>query len=112
MKIKINDDLIFDLVSSVKHKIPGYVKEKLEQEIKKGEIKERKKKKRYLLWYPASAFALALIITLSVLFPFRKQNVEISPITEIRTELELKDQNIKILWFQKKDFKLNRRKKL
>ncbi len=109
MKIKIDDDLIFDLVSSVKHKIPGYVKAKLEQEIKKREIKERKKK-RYLLWYPVSAFALALIITLSILFPFRKKGVEISPFTEIRTELELKDQNIKIIWFQKRNFKLNRRK--
>lgn len=32
----------------------------------------------------------------------------ISPITEIRTEFELKDKNIKIIWFQKKDFKLRR----
>ncbi len=33
-----------------------------------------------------------------------------APIDEIRTEFELKDKNIKIIWFQKKDFKLRRTK--
>jgi hypothetical protein len=32
---------------------------------------------------------------------------KVSPIAEIKTEYELTDANIKIIWVQKKDFKLN-----
>jgi len=63
------------------------------------------------LWLPVTAMAAALVI-LAALFVFQPftgsgslDNIT-PPISEIKTEIQIKDKNIKILWLQKRDFKL------
>jgi hypothetical protein len=51
---------------------------------------------------------MVIIAALVIFQPFfNKKSIEPgTPITEIKSEFELRDKNIKILWVQKKDFKL------
>jgi len=106
-KNKIDDQRISKLVQSVSFQIPETVEARVTAAINK-----RKKTKRVLkpyLWYPVSAaIAILIIAAIFVFLPFMKNTAEeVTPITEIKTELELTDANIKIIWVQKKDFKLN-----
>ena len=106
-KNKIDDQRISKLVQSVSFRIPETVEARVTAAINK-----RKKTKRVLkpyLWYPVSAaIAILIIAAIFVFLPFMKNTAEeVTPITEIKTELELTDANIKIIWVQKKDFKLN-----
>lgn len=109
---KIDDEKISQLVRSVKYDLPSYVEDRLERTIANWGKDKKISRKWSLSWYPAAA-ALAAAIIIAALFifqPFVKNSTETAPITEIRTEFELKDKNIKIIWFQKKDFELRRKK--
>lgn len=102
----LDDRMISDVVRSVSFKIPYAVDEKVKAAIIKPPLP--------VLWFrlslSAAVFAV-LVIAVFVFQPYFKNSVEpVSPITEIKTQFELKDSNIKILWVQKKDFKLIRRK--
>ena len=107
----VDDEKISSLVRSVKFKIPGYVERRIDDAIDLAVSQQsvKQKNKRLVLWYPLSAAAaIAIIIVLLILQPFAAKNPpEPNPqITEIKTQFELKDKNIKILWVQKKDFEL------
>lgn len=112
MAIKIDqldDQMISSLVRSVRYNIPeaveAQVKTALNKEKTGGPIKSRH-------WRPLSVSAAAAAFIIAAIFifqPFFKssgQRERTAPITEIRTEFELTDKNIKILWVQKKDFNL------
>lgn len=110
---KIDDHKISSLVQSVKYKIPEAVEDKINSAIEESKtIKSRSRFfKKPLLWYPVSlTAALLIILTLSILInPLieKKPALQKPPISEIRTQFEIKEKNIKILWIQKKDFQLN-----
>lgn len=106
-KNKIDDQRISKLVQSVSFKIPETVEARVTAAMNK-----KKKTRRVLepyLWYPVSAvLAMIIIAAIFVFQPIMKNSAEeVTPITEIKTEFELTDKNIKIIWVQKKDFKLN-----
>jgi len=106
---KIDDEMISSLVRSVQYKIPDSVEEQVNASMAKIKTGKPRLFKRPLLWYPVSAAAALVIIAALVIFqPFvNKETIDPgASITEIKTEFELKDKNIKILWVQKKDFKL------
>jgi hypothetical protein len=108
-KDKIDDKFISELVQSVRVTIPVTVEESLD------EVMVQKKKrwapllKRPFLWYPVSAaLAAILLVVLFVFTPFINSLKDTNPpISEIKTEFEIPNKNIKIIWVQKKDFKLN-----
>jgi hypothetical protein len=106
---KIDDEMISTLVRTVQYKIPDSVEEQVNAYMAKTKTRKHRLFKKPLFWYPVSAAAVMVIIAVLVLFqPFvNKETIDQStPITEIKTEFELRDKNIKILWVQKKDFKL------
>ena len=108
MENNINDEIISSVVRSVENKIPGSVEKRLIYDMGKVNQKKRFFWKKYLFWYPASAIA-TIILGIILLRPFQTdQSIIQSPVTEIRTEFEIKDKNIKIIWFQKKDFEPGR----
>ena len=107
-KNKIDDALISGLVRSVRVEIPGTVEAKVTAAMHKTEKVPRTG--RSFLWYPVSAvLAMLIIVSVFIFQPFVRNRVESpTPISEIRTELELADKNIKIIWVQKENFKLRR----
>ena len=108
---KIDDEMISTLVRSVQYKVPDSVEEQINASIAETKTGKPRLFKRPLFWYPVSAVAAMVIIAVLVIFqPFvNKESIDTgTPITEIKTEFELRDKNIKILWVQKKDFKLRK----
>ncbi len=101
----LDDRMISDVVRSVRYTIPYTVDEKVKAAIIKPPLP--------LLWLRLSLSAAVFAVLVFAVFffqPYFKNTAEpVSPITEIKTQFELKDSNIKILWVQKKDFKLIRR---
>lgn len=67
-------------------------------------------KKLWLRWSVSMTFGMILLLAIFTLQPPIKphQSEPASNISEIKTEFELSDKNIKILWVQKKDFELKR----
>ncbi|MCK4761669.1 MAG: hypothetical protein KAW12_05670 [Candidatus Aminicenantes bacterium] len=112
-KHELDDERIVALVGAVKYKIPQPVEERLNRAIAGWEQEKKTVRRRSFSWYPVAAALAAVFILVAALFvirPFAGGSAAPPPITEIRTEFELKDKNIKIIWFQKKDFKLRRKK--
>ena len=107
---KIDDEMISNLVRSVRYKVPDRVDEQLKASMAKIETGKPRLFKRPLFWYPVSAAAMVIIAILVIFQPFvNRESIDTgAPITEIKTEFELRDKNIKILWVQKKDFKLRK----
>ncbi len=108
-KKKLDDEMISTLVRSVQYKIPDHVEEQVNASMAKTLPGKPRWFKKSWFWYPVSAAAAMVIIAALVIFQplVNKETVDPgAPITEIRTHFELKDKNIKILWVQKKDFKL------
>jgi hypothetical protein len=108
---KLDDEMISALVRSVKYKIPDTVEESIDEAIDQAAAKKKRARqfKRPLLWYPVSVAAALAIIAVLLVFQSFVDKKPIEPadlISEIKTEFELKDKNIKILWVQKKDFNL------
>lgn len=104
---KIDDEMISTLVRSVQYKVPDHVEEQINASMAEAKTGKPRLFKRSLFWYPLSAVAVMVIIAVLVIFqPFvQKETIDPrTPITEIKTEFELRDKNIKILWVQKKDF--------
>ena len=107
-----DDETISRLVQSVRINLPQEVDKKLAETLKAST-----KAKTWNLWpgfpklsrlfYPAAVLA-GVVLLLVVFGPWSSPAPLEDPITEIRTEFEIKDKNIKIIWFQKKDFKLRR----
>lgn len=107
---KIDDEKISRLVQAVQYEVPPVVEDRLNRSLVNWGKSKTVPRSRFLSWRPA-AVVLAATILIAALFtfqPFKKNTAEPDPISEIRTEFELKGKNIKIIWFQKKDFKLRR----
>lgn len=102
----LDDQRISDLVRSVRFNIPYPVDEKVTAAI----IKPHQPQPQLWLRLSLSATVLAILVVALFIFQsyFKAAVGHVSPITEIKTQFELNDKNIKILWVQKKDFKLRR----
>lgn len=104
------DRKIAELVRSVEVEIPASVEEKLKMVEEAGRPRSiilRKRPVFYLGILSGVAAVLLLFVFLVPLF----RGVPESPISEIRTEFELKDKNIKIIFIQRKDFNLFKEEK-
>lgn len=103
---QIKDDWIRRLVQSEEYEIPSELEEKINRKMN-GTLNVRPLWRRKLIWIPASVVLLAFFFV-----PFLGEKPEIRTIsfqsvrkpTVIKTEFELKDKNIKIVWFQKQNF--------
>jgi hypothetical protein len=109
----IDDQVISNLVRSVRHTIPDTVEEEITMTILNTREKESRFSQRFALWFRMSltaAVVMTIIAAMYLIQPFSSPRTEpTSPISEIKTEFVLTDKNIKILWVQKKDFQLIRR---
>jgi hypothetical protein len=100
------DEEIGRLVRSVRSDVPAGLMEKtraaaFEAERKRGE------RRRTFRWALVPAAAAALIVAALVVPPLaRRPSAPPVQLAEIRTEFEIPDKNIKIVFFQKPDFKL------
>jgi hypothetical protein len=100
------DERITGLVRSVELIVPDVLNERVRAAARSLAPNPRPASRagRRRLWpilVPSAAFALAA--ALMVLPALRRPSAP--PIAEIRTEFELADKNIKIIFFQKSDFK-------
>jgi anti-sigma-K factor RskA len=110
----IDDELIANTVQSVRYSVPEAldvrVDAALRAEQQKAAFRKRRGWTRPVKWASAAA---AVIVIAAALFLFQPSNETPGNggepgISEIKTELELAQSNIKIIWVQKKDFKLNK----
>lgn len=99
------DKKIIKLVKSVEADIPAAVDEKLR--MVQGIMRPRHRilRKRPILCLGILSSAAAVLLLVLFLFPLIR-GVPEPPISEIRTEFELRDKNIKIIFIQRKDFSL------
>lgn len=114
-----DDRLIAGLVQSVRINLPPELDEKvtaaLQEENRETKGFTFKPFFKRITWLPVTAMATALIL-LAALFIFQpftdssRQQLMDKPISEIKTEIYIQDKNIKILWVQKQDFKLEYKK--
>lgn len=102
------DDLISEQVRSVRPKVPSLLEERVREALQDAERQQRLPVTRGWRshWLPLSAVAVLLLTIGFFLFRlyFRRAAVQESPVSEIKTEFVLAEQNIKILWYQKKNF--------
>jgi hypothetical protein len=112
-RLNTDDQEISNLVRSVRFKIPDHLDEKVTQTITETVKSKPRLFPEPFPWLRLSLSAAAIMILVTAIFIFQPylQNTRepIPPISEIRTHFEISDKNIKILWVQKKDFKLIRR---
>jgi len=98
------DEEITRLVQSEEAQIPSKVENELRTEIEKQKPKHRMWSKRLVL--PLGIVSTAVVIlTFVLLFPLIQKSSE-PLISEIYTEFEIKDKNIKIIFVQRRNFTL------
>lgn len=123
-----HDRLISGLVQSVRFQLPASVNQQVTQAIDNHKTSMKEKQQTFLSRFPFPRLRPALVtiaflffITIAgllvfypILFPSHNNPAGIStslekvPIDEIKTEFEISNKNIRILWVQKQNFKLRR----
>jgi hypothetical protein len=97
------DDELTKLVRSVERGIPAAVENKLQAAA--ATLRPRRRNPLVRRPFLLAAFPGAVIVFLAFLFIFSPVRGRKAPqITEIRTEFEIADKNIKIIFVQKPDF--------
>jgi hypothetical protein len=99
------DEKITRLVQSIEFDIPASVEEKLMETAETIRPFQRTRIKRLPLSLGILTSAAMILFAFLFLFPLFYNNAE-PQITEIITEFELKDKNIKIIFIQSHDFNL------
>ena len=104
------DEKIAQLVKRVESDIPSALEEKLRSA--EGMLRPRHKilGKRPVFYLGILSSAAVVLLLFVFLFPLF-QGVPESQISEIRTEFELRDKNIKIIFIQREDFNLFKEEK-
>ncbi len=108
-RVEPDDDTISKLVRGARFSIPSELDDKVTETL----LQAGKKKPKF--WFRLSLSAAAAAAIAAVFFialPYlhvRKTPEPAMQISEIKTQFELNDKNIKILWVQKRDFNLTRR---
>jgi hypothetical protein len=100
------DERISGLVRSVRAEVPEALEARIRAEAR-DETRKAAERRRFLRWALVPTAATALVLAAALVSPVF---LEIKPapttIGEIRTEFEIPGKNIKIVFFQKPDFKL------
>ena len=99
------DDKITKLVQSLESEIPAPVEEKLRAKTVTIRPVYKIRVKRRPLFIGILTSAAVILFAFLFLFPLLQKRRE-PQIAEIRTEFELRDKNIKIIFIQKSDFNL------
>jgi hypothetical protein len=99
------DEKISRIVQSIESDIPASIEEKLLAAADTIRPFHRTKIKRLPLSLGILTSAAIIILAFLFLFPLFHRNAE-PQITEIITEFELRDKNIKIIFIQSQDFNL------
>jgi hypothetical protein len=99
------DEKITRLVQSIESDVPASVEEKLIATAESLRPHHRIRTKRLPLSLGILTSAAMILLAFLFLFPLFYKNAE-PQITEIITEFELKDKNIKIIFIQSLDFNL------
>jgi hypothetical protein len=98
------DDKIARLVRSVELEVPPGVDAEIREAAEHLKPAPRLFKMRRPLWLALIPSAAAALLAVIALLPTPQK--PLSPISEIRTEFEIADKNIKIIFIQKPDFNL------
>lgn len=104
------DEKIVKLVTSVEEDIPAAVDEKLQIAVETLRPRHKILTRRPIFYFGILSSAAAVLLLFVLLLPLF-QGVSESQISEIRTEFELRDKNIKIIFIQRKDFNLFKEEK-
>jgi len=104
------DRKIAELVRSMEAEIPAAVEERLKMAEGAGRARQKILGRRPVFYLGILSSAAAVLLLFVFLVPLFR-GVPESPISEIRTEFELKDKNIKIIFIQRKDFNLFKEEK-
>jgi type VI protein secretion system component VasF len=102
------DDRISRLVRSIDLEIPPKIESRIHG-LAATLLPHRRIKILRPLWFAASAGIAALLLVVLLLSPIFRSRTE-PKIAEIRTEFDLPDKNIKIIFIQKPDFPLLKEK--
>jgi hypothetical protein len=102
------DERIGELVRSIRKDVPAGLEEKIKAAAARRPSESLRPERNRRFWLPltAGSAAAALLLTLLMDGPFIEKKPG-SSISEIRTQFELVDKNITIVFIQKPDFKLN-----
>lgn len=98
------DEQIAGIVRSVGFEVPAEVEAKIREAAANLKPAPRLFKIRRPFWLALIPSAAAVLLAVIALLPTPKRPP--SPIAEIRTEFEIADKNIKIIFIQKPDFNL------
>ena len=104
------DEKIAQLVQCVEAKIPDAVEEKLRIAEEALRLHHKILRKRPIFYLGILSSTAAVLLLFVFLFPLFR-GVPESQISEIRTEFELRDKNIKIIFIQREDFDLFKEEK-
>jgi hypothetical protein len=102
------DEKIGLLVRSVRKDIPAGLEEKIREAASLRPASVARPERQRQMWLPVMTGAAAAAVVLAMMFggPFLPKR-EDSQISEIRTQFELVDKNITIIFIQKPGFKFN-----
>jgi hypothetical protein len=104
------DERIAELVRCVEKDIPDVIEEKLQSAEETLKLRHKILRKRPIFYLGILSSAAVVLLLFVFLFPLFREVPE-SPISEIRTEFELRDKNIKIIFIQREDFSLFKEEK-
>lgn len=99
------DERIARLVRSVRADVPPGVEARIKAAAAGLKPRAGRSWLRRPLWLALVPSAAAVLLALAVLIPVLRRP-PVTPIAEIRTEFEIADKNIKIVFIQKPDFNL------
>lgn len=101
-------------VQAVRYHVPEELDNRVTQAIINTSVSSSPSSYTPIFWFKFS-ISTAVVMALIAIFIFIVPGIETTvpqtstnQITEIKTEFELSDKNIKILWVQKKDFTIRR----
>jgi hypothetical protein len=102
------DKKIGELVRSIRKEVPAGLEEQIKDAAVRIPTQQPRPERVRRFWLPLTAGTAAAAVLLAALLagPFLGKAPS-SPISEIRTQFELVDKNITIIFIQKPDFKLN-----
>jgi len=100
------DKKIKNLTKSREETIPSYIENELNNKIEKIDKSKKTFNRKKIIVLVNAIAAVFLLIAFFIFYPADKNNKK--SISEIKTKIIIPGKNIKIIWVQKKDFKLRR----
>ncbi|MBN2345791.1 MAG: hypothetical protein JXO51_05315 [Candidatus Aminicenantes bacterium] len=106
------DDLVRRLVQSLDREIPAATEERLDLWLKRAAAAGTPRRRRLILSLTTVAVLALLVLSLGPLRSWRREAAGLprppAPSGEVKMEVELRNKNIKIIWFRKEGFNLRK----